>query len=157
MSTELTELTSSSSVNSERMSILDEETRGPWLTSTSRTPLSYEARENLTIEAAVEPGFLEDLRKKFRELPEWLHPDNYPTITTPKGHRVRSTTEVSDLGRTSDNPTATIGQSNPSGAGWTGNASDVRVDPVEIPFDWPTFLITFVIGKFFCYIIFIVR
>ena len=57
---------------------------------------------------------------------------------------------MSDLGRTSDNLTATIGQANPSGAGWTGNASDVRVDHVEISFDWPTFLITFVIGKFYC-------
>lgn len=131
------------------MSTLDDEIAGQGLSSSIRTALSYEDRENLTIQASVEPGFLDNLRKRFKNLPEWLHPDNYPTVTAPRSHRVRSTTEVSDVGWTSDNHTATVDQSGQAGSGWVGNSSDVRVDSIEIPFDWPTFLITFVIGELY--------
>ena len=137
------------------MSTLDFETRRQRLISSMRTVMSYEDRENKTIMKSVEPGFLEELNKRFRGLPEWLTPGGQSTVNSPKTNWVESTTEMHDANWTAGNQTATVGGTGGVGSALFGNSSDAGVGYAEdISFDWSTFAITFVIGEHFFYRIF---
>ena len=91
-----------------------------------RTVMSYEDRENKTIMKSVEPGFLEELNKRFRGLPEWLTPGGQSTVNNPKTKWAESTTEMNDANWTAGNQNATVEGAGGVGSALFGNSSDAE-------------------------------